>query len=109
MDETTGVVPSERPVVTRFTDYRAYLRAMIAWSKEHRRGFSYRSFAKKAGFSSPSFLKLVADGQRRLSPESVERVALGSASSGARSRRSRRWWRWARPRAIRGATGRMRA
>lgn len=77
MDEATGVVPSERPVVTRFTDYRAYLRAMIAWSKEHRRGFSYRSFAKKAGFSSPSFLKLVADGQRRLSPESVERVAQG--------------------------------
>jgi len=68
---------SERPAVTRFTDYRAYLRAMIAWLKVNRRGFSYRTFAKKAGFSSPSFLKLVADGQRKLSAESVERVAVG--------------------------------
>jgi uncharacterized protein (TIGR02147 family) len=67
----------ERPVITRFTDYRAYLRAMIAWLKVHRRGFSYRSFAMKAGFSSPSFLKLVADGQRNLSPDSIERVATG--------------------------------
>jgi len=69
--------PSERPVVARFSDYREFLRAMIAWLKAHRRGFSYRSFAMKAGFSSPSFLKLVADGQRNLSPESVERVAQG--------------------------------
>jgi uncharacterized protein (TIGR02147 family) len=69
--------PDERPVVTRFTDYRAYLRAMIAWLKVHRRGFSYRSFAMKAGFSSPSFLKLVADGERNLSADSVERVATG--------------------------------
>lgn len=68
---------SEQPAVTRFTDYRAYLRAMIAWLKVHRRGFSYRTFAKKAGFSSPSFLKLVADGHRKLSAESVERVVVG--------------------------------
>lgn len=67
----------ERPVVTQFTDYRAFLRAMIAWLKAHRRGFSYRSFAMKAGFSSPSFLKLVADGHRNLSPDSIERVAQG--------------------------------
>lgn len=73
-DPETG---SERPAVTRFTDYRAYLKAMIGWLKVNRRGFSYRTFAKKAGFSSPSFLKLVADGQRKLSSESVERVAVG--------------------------------
>ena len=67
----------ERPVVTRYSDYRAFLRAMIAWLKANRRGFSYRSFAMKAGFSSPSFLKLVADGNRNLSPDSIERVAQG--------------------------------
>lgn len=72
--EATAV---ERPVVARYTDYRDFLRAMIGYLKATRRGFSYRSFALKAGFSSPSFLKLVADGQRNLSNESVDRVARG--------------------------------
>lgn len=76
-DDGRGEPAGERPAVARFNDYREFLRAMIAWLKAHRRGFSYRSFAMKAGFSSPSFLKLVADGQRNLSPESVERVAQG--------------------------------
>ncbi len=67
----------ERPVITQYTDYRAYLRAMIAHLKVARRGFSYRSFAMKAGFASPSFLKLVAEGQRNLSNDSIERVAQG--------------------------------
>ncbi len=67
----------ERPIIAQYTDYRAYLRAMIAHLKVARRGFSYRSFALKAGFASPSFLKLVAEGQRNLSNDSVERVAQG--------------------------------
>ena len=74
-DETND--SEKRPVVAQYTDYRAYLRAMIAWLKVNRRGFSYRSFAMKAGFSSPSFLKLVADGKRNLSPDSIERVCHG--------------------------------
>jgi len=74
---TREAAPAERPVITRYTDYRAYLRAMIAWLKVNKRGFSYRSFAARAGFSSPSFLKLVSDGLRNLSAESVERVATG--------------------------------
>ena len=69
--------PDTRPLVGRYADYRAFLRDMIAWLRAHQRGFSYRSFARKAGFSSPSFLKLVADGHRNLSAESVERVATG--------------------------------
>lgn len=67
----------ERPIIARYGDYRAYLRDMIAFLKVTRRGFSYRSFALKAGFSSPSFLKLVADGQRNLSSESIDRVVSG--------------------------------
>lgn len=67
----------DRPQVSRYTDFRAYLRDMIAYLKATRRGFSYRMFALEAGFSSPSFLKLVADGQRNLSPESVDRVVKG--------------------------------
>lgn len=67
----------ERPLIARYADYRAFLRDLIVFLKATRRGFSYRSFALKAGFSSPSFLKLVADGQRNLSAESIDRVALG--------------------------------
>ncbi|MCB9732183.1 MAG: TIGR02147 family protein [Deltaproteobacteria bacterium] len=66
-----------RPVVARYTDYREYLKAMYDHLKVARRGFSYRSFAKKAGFSSGSFLKLVIDGKRNLSPESIPKVAHG--------------------------------
>jgi len=35
--------------------------------------FSYRFFSGKAGFRSPNFLKLVIDGKRNLSPDSVEK------------------------------------
>lgn len=76
-EEPEAEAPTERPLVTQFTDFRAYLKAMIAFLKATRRGFSYRSFALKAGFSSPSFLKLVSEGQRNLSSESIERVAEG--------------------------------
>ena len=67
----------ERPVIARYTDFRAYLRDMYAHLKATRPGFSYRSFAKRAGFASGSFLKLVADGLRNLSDDSVLRVAKG--------------------------------
>ena len=48
-------------------------------------GFSYRSFARAAGFSSPNYLKLVIDGQRNLTAEMAARFAqacglLGSAA-----------------------------
>lgn len=65
------------PDIARFTDYRAFIRARYTWLKATQRGFSYRSFARRAGFASGSFLKLVADGQRNLSPDSIERVARG--------------------------------
>lgn len=67
----------ERPVIGTFSDYRAYLRAMTDFLRQTRPGFSFRSFARRAGFASPNYLKLVADGQRNLAPESVDRFALG--------------------------------
>jgi len=62
----------ERPDIRRFTDYRAYLHVMVAFLRAVRPGFSFRSFARKAGFASPNYLKLVADGMRNLAPESVD-------------------------------------
>lgn len=62
------------PVVYRYLDYRSFLRDHFAhWSARGR--LSHRSFARRAGFRSPNFLKLVMDGDRRLGPRSVDGVA----------------------------------
>ncbi|MCC7385703.1 MAG: TIGR02147 family protein [Deltaproteobacteria bacterium] len=66
-----------RPRPEDFPDYRAYLRTMIAYLKETRPQFSYRYFSRIAGFSSPNFLKLVADGARNLTPSSIPKFARG--------------------------------
>ncbi len=55
-----------------YTDFRAYLKDYYAFRKDGRRGYSYRSFSKAAGFSSPNFLKLVIEGQRNVGPEALE-------------------------------------
>lgn len=68
---------TQRPDAGDFSDYREYLQAMVVYLKATQRGFSYRWFSKKAGFSSPNFLKQVAEGQRNLSDVSVERFAKG--------------------------------
>lgn len=67
----------ERPDVARFTDYRAFLREMVKFLRAVRPGFSFRSFARRAGFASPNYLKLVTDGLRNLAPESVDKFARG--------------------------------
>lgn len=63
------------PSIYDFLDYRQFLRAWYEAEKNRLPAFSYRYFARKAGFSSPNFLKLVIDGDRNLSPESVDRFA----------------------------------
>jgi len=67
----------ERPDIRRFTDYRAFLREMVTFLRVVRPGFSFRSFARKAGFASPNYLKLVTDGLRNLAPESVDKFNKG--------------------------------
>lgn len=66
-----------RPVPDAFHDYRVYLRAMIDYLKATRAQFSYRYFSRIAGFSSPNFLKLVAEGKRNISPQSIAKFARG--------------------------------
>jgi uncharacterized protein (TIGR02147 family) len=68
---------TRRPNPHAFDDYRAYLRAMIGYLKSTKPQFSYRYFSRVAGFSSPNFLKLVAEGQRNLSPKSIAKFAKG--------------------------------
>ena len=60
--------------VLEYTSYRVFIRDYYAERKE-RSGFTWRDFAKAAGYSSPVFLKLVCDGKANLSEAGIERVA----------------------------------
>lgn len=75
-----------RVSVFEYTDFRKYLADHYAAEKARRPSFSYRAFARRAGFSSPNFLKLVIDGMRNLGKESVPSFtkALGLAGEEAK-------------------------
>ena len=63
-----------------YEDYRTYLRDVYTERKQ--RGFSHRALARRAGLSSPSFLKAVMDGQKNLAPATAKRVALALGLAG---------------------------
>lgn len=58
-----------------YMDYRQFLQALLVEYKQTTRYFSFRYFARVAGFSSPSYLKMVIDGARNLTPTSIQQVA----------------------------------
>lgn len=58
-----------------YTNYRLFLADFYTFHKASEGGFSWRIFAKKAGFGSPIFLKQVIDGLKNLSTSSIDRVA----------------------------------
>ena len=63
------------PSVFAYSDYRAFMRDAFAEKKASSR-FSWREFAKRAGYASPVFLKLVSEEKSSLSKEGTERVGL---------------------------------
>lgn len=62
------------PPVYTFDNYRAFLKAYYEYRKSEENDFSYRVFAREAGFKSPNFLKLVIDGKRGLTAASLPQV-----------------------------------
>lgn len=66
---------SWKPDIFGYLDYRAYLRDFYDIAKENSRVYSFRYLARRAGFSSPNFIKLVMDGKRNLGDTSIEPVA----------------------------------
>ncbi len=72
---TLIIDPHLLPPLHTFEDYRAYLRATYEVLKKNNADFSFRYFAKRAGFTSPNFLKLVMDGKRNLSDLSARKVS----------------------------------
>ncbi|MBX7149519.1 TIGR02147 family protein [bacterium] len=60
-----------------YKDYRKFLHDWFIAAKSARGSFSYRAFSMRAGFSSPNFLKLVMEGQRNLTEESLPKFMQG--------------------------------
>lgn len=61
-------------LVMEYNNFRLFMRDFYSERKD-RSGFTWRDFAKAAGYSSPVFLKLVCDGKSNLSEVGIERVA----------------------------------
>ena len=69
-----------KPIV-EYTDFRLYMRDFY---EERKRcsAFSWREFSKVAGFSSPSYMKVVCDGKSNLSRIGIERTGAAMGLSG---------------------------
>ncbi|MBF0492120.1 MAG: TIGR02147 family protein [Deltaproteobacteria bacterium] len=60
--------------VFQYLDYREFLKERFAYLKKHKRNVTHRALSTKAGFTSPNFLKLVMDGKRNLTEDSLCKV-----------------------------------
>lgn len=56
----------DKPTLFAYDNYRAYLGDWFAWAKSEKRGYSYRVFARQAGFKAPNQLLLVINGERNI-------------------------------------------
>ena len=68
-------IPPLKPNIFEYRDYRQFLQDLYDHLKQTTDFFSYRYFSKKAGFKSPNYLKLVLEGQRNISEDSIEKFA----------------------------------
>lgn len=69
-------VSASFPLIERYKDYRKFLSDFYTFKKSNRSGFSFRQFAQKAGLRSPNYLQLVMKGDRNLSDQMAEQVAI---------------------------------
>ncbi|MCQ2106817.1 MAG: TIGR02147 family protein [Fibrobacter sp.] len=67
--------------ITEYRDYRCYMQDFY---NERKRSvsFTWREFAQLAGFTSPTYLKLVCEGKSNLSEVGVEKVASAMSLGG---------------------------
>jgi uncharacterized protein (TIGR02147 family) len=68
--------------VYNYLDYHHYLKDLVKELKVKHPGFTMRTFAEAAGFGSPSYLKMVIDGQRKLTEASIEKFSIALDISG---------------------------
>jgi uncharacterized protein (TIGR02147 family) len=62
------------PNIFNYIDYREFLEDFYNEQKGQNKAFSYQYFANKAGFKSKSFIKLVIDGKKNLTADSIEKL-----------------------------------
>lgn len=74
------------PDIFTYLSYRGWLRDYYEAAKENIPAFSYRYFSRKAGYSSPNFLKLVMEDKRNLTADSVARFCKALKLSPAEAR-----------------------
>lgn len=63
--------------IQHYDDFRAYLRDFYEDRKKRIPYFSYRTFAQKAGLTSPSHFKEVMDGSRKLTEKTISKFIKG--------------------------------
>lgn len=63
--------------VFSYLNYRDYLKDYYEFRKSKKSTFSHRFFAKMVGFSSSGFLKLVMEGKRNLTEDSIHKITKG--------------------------------
>jgi uncharacterized protein (TIGR02147 family) len=59
--------------IFKYSDFRIYLKDLVKELKVLNKNFTMRYFAEQAGFGSPSFLKMIMDGERTLTDKSVQK------------------------------------
>lgn len=66
----------ELPSIFGYLDHRVFLREWFETKKSLSPSYSYRVFARKAGFASHAFFSEVMQGRRNLSEDSIEKFLL---------------------------------
>ena len=68
---------SRRPSLSvyGYTDHKLYLNDYYEHKKSLPGGYSYRTFSRDAGFSSPNILKMVIEGKRNIGEKSLDNFA----------------------------------
>ena len=69
-----------KPIV-EYSDFRKFMRDYYE-DRKARSAFSWREFSKVAGFTSPSYMKVVCDGKSKLSRIGIERTGAAMGLAG---------------------------
>lgn len=65
------------PTITQYWDYRLFLADFYSYKKESKREYSYKMFCLKADISSPSHFKMIMDGSRNLTANTLPKYIKG--------------------------------
>jgi uncharacterized protein (TIGR02147 family) len=68
-------MPSMRPTIYTYLDYRHYLADLFSSLKEEDASFSFRQFARLAGSSSPNFLQLISNRKLNIQPSGIHALS----------------------------------